>query len=65
MIFFIQVIGNFVSGSGFESIIFQSDIMKSECIKSALSGSDYNHEWIVYNVMFEVLERLAADLLLN
>ena len=64
MIFFIQVIGNFVSGSGFESIIFQSDIMKSECIKSALSGSDYNHEWIVY-VMFEVFERLAADLLLN
>ena len=60
-----QVIGNFVSGSGFEDIVFQSGMMKSGCIKGVLSGRDYNNTWIVHNVMSEALERLLVTCFLT
>ena len=40
-------------------------MMKSGCIKDVLSESDYNHAWIVGNVMSEVLERLLLTRLLT
>ena len=55
--FFIQVIGNFLSGSGFEDMVFQSGMMKSGFIKGILLESDYNHAYIVH-VMSKALERL-------
>ena len=33
-------------------------MIKGRCIKDVLSESDYNHAWIVHNVMVEALERL-------
>ena len=58
MNFFYQVIDNFLSGSGFEDIVFQSGVMKSECVKGVLPGSDHNYTWIVHNVMSKPLQRL-------
>ena len=48
----------YLSGSSFEDIVFQNGMMKSGCIKGVLSWSDYNHAWIVHNVMFKALQRL-------
>lgn len=39
-VFFIQIIGKFVTSSGLEDNIFQSGMMNSGCIKGVLSESN-------------------------
>lgn len=60
-VFFIQIIGKFVTSSGLEDNIFQSGMMNSECIKGVLSESDYKHVWLAHNVTSKALERLLLS----
>ena len=61
VVFFIQIIGKFVTSSGLEDNIFQSGMMNSECIKGVLSESDYKHVWLAHNVTSKALERLLLS----
>ena len=53
-----QVMGDLVSCSGFEDIVFQSNICSSGSLNGVLHGSHYNRAWWVHNSMSEALERL-------
>ena len=55
---FIQVIGKIVAGSGFEDIVFQSDLSSSGSLNGVLCGSHYNRSWITHNTVSEALERM-------
>jgi len=47
-----------VSSSGFEDVIFQSNVCSSGSLNGVLSASLYNKAWNVHEVMSEALERL-------
>ena len=55
---FIQIIGKIVAGSGFEDIVFQSDLCSYGSLNNALCASHYNRSWIKYNTVSEALERM-------
>ena len=58
MVTFFSVIGKFVSGSGFEEVIFQTDLCSSGSTKGIISGKQYNRCWMTHEVFSEALERL-------
>ena len=58
MMAFFGVIGSFVSGSGFEEILFQAGLCSSGSIKGIISGKHYNRCWLVHEAFSEALERL-------
>ena len=43
-----QVIGDIMSGSGFEDVAFQANIGTSGSLRGVMSGSHYNRAWIVH-----------------
>ena len=47
-----------MKGSGFEEIIFQTEICSSGSIGGILSGKQYNRCWTVHEAFSEALERL-------
>jgi len=53
-----KVIGRFVCDSGFENILFQSELCTSGSLNGVLCGSHYNRSWVVHNAVSEALERL-------
>ena len=55
---FFAVIGNFLNGSGFEEVIFQTDLCSSGSIKGVISGKQYNRCWMTHEVFIEALECL-------
>ena len=55
---FFGVIGKFISGSGFEEIVYQSDLCTSGSLNAVLSGKHYNRCWWVHENFSEALERL-------
>ena len=61
MMAFFGVIGSFVSGSGFEEILFQAGLCSSDRIKGLISGKHYNHSWLVHEAFSEALERLFVQ----
>ena len=52
------MIGKLLSGSGFEDIVFQSELCSSGSLNGVLAGSHYNRAWSIHNVVSEALERL-------
>ena len=58
-------IGGIVAESGFEDIVYQSDICSSGSLLGVLSGSHYNRSWIVHNAVSEALERLLLSCFLR
>ena len=61
---FFGVIGKFISGSGFEEIVYQSDLCTSGSLNAVLSGKHYNRCWWVHENFSEALERLFIKKLL-
>ena len=61
MMAFFGVIGSFVSGSGFEEILFQAGLCSSGRIKGLISGKHYNRCWLVHEAFSEALERLFVQ----
>ena len=55
------MIGSLVRGSGFEDIVFQSELCTSGSLQGVLTGSHYNRAWAVHRVMSESFERLFMD----
>ena len=57
LVIFFQVIGTFISNSGFEDVVFQSGICTSGSLNGVLTGSHYNRAWTVHSIVSEALER--------
>ena len=49
-IFIFQVIGNLVSSSGFEDLVFQAKICSIGSLNGLLSVSHYNRAWFVHSI---------------
>ena len=47
-----------VRDSGFEDVIFESNICSSGSLQGVLAGSHYNRAWFVHGMYAEALERL-------
>ena len=58
MMSFFSIIGTFISGSGFEEIVYQSGLCTSGSINTLLSGKHYNRCWCVHEIISDALERL-------
>ena len=56
------IIGNLVSGSGFEDIVFQAGVCSSGSLNCVLSGSHYNRGLTIHSVLSEALERLSFSM---
>ena len=56
--FYFQVLGTLVRDSGFEDVIFSSNICSSGSLQGVLAGSHYNRAWFVHEIFAEALERL-------
>jgi hypothetical protein len=52
------VIGNLVSSSGFEDIVYQASVCTSGSLMGAMKGSHYNRARRIHTTMSEALERL-------
>ena len=50
-----------VANSGFEDVVYQSNVCTSGSLNGVSSGSLYNKAWYVHNVMSEALERLLLQ----
>ena len=50
----------FVSGSGFEDILFQAGLCSSGSIAGLLSGK-HNRNWLLHEALSEALERLFEE----
>ena len=55
---FFGITGTFISGSGFEEIVYQSGLCRSGSINTPLSGKHYNRCWYVHEIINDALERL-------
>ena len=55
---YFQVLGTLVRDSGFEDVIFSSNICSSGSLQGVLARSRYNRAWFVHEIFAEVLERL-------
>ena len=47
-----------ITDSGFEDIIYQSELCTSGSLQAILSGSHYNRAWSIHLIIAEALERL-------
>ena len=55
-------IGTFVSGSGFEDILFQAGLCSAGSLNGVLSGKHYNRCWPLHVSSSEALIRLFQDM---
>ena len=52
------MIRKIVCGSGFEDLVFQSELYSTGSLGSVLSGSHYNRSWVIHNAITESMEQL-------
>ena len=52
------MIGKIVCESGFEDIVFQSELCSTGSLGGVLSGSHYKNSWVIHNAIIEAMERL-------
>ena len=55
------VLGKLVKGSGFEDIVFQSNLSSSGSLNGVINGSHYNRCWSVHEHFAEALEILLYE----
>ena len=55
------VIRSYVSGSGFEYIIYQLGLCLPGTMKALLKGNHYNQGWVIYEAYTEALSRIFLD----
>lgn len=61
MMAFFGVIGTYVTGSGFEDVLFQAGLCSSGSITGVIKGKHYNRCWLVHEAFAEALERLFLE----
>ena len=49
---FYQDIGDTIARSGFEDVVFQSEVCSSDSLLAVLSGTHYNRAWNVHSGTF-------------
>ena len=59
------ILGQLVSGSGFENIIFQAGLCSAGSLNGVVSGYHYNRCWTVHNNLTKALERLLFERFLS
>ena len=59
------ILGQLVSGSGFEDIILQAGLCSAGSLNGVVAGSHYNRCWTVHNNLTEALERLLFERFLS
>ena len=52
------MIRKIVCGSGFEDLVFQSELYSTGSLGGVLSGPHYNRSWVIHNAITEAMERL-------
>ena len=55
------ILGQMVSGSGFEDIIFQAGLCSAGSLNGVVAGSHYNRCWTAHNNLTDALERLLFE----
>ena len=58
---FFGVIGCYITGSGFEDIIYQSGLCQPGTIRSVLEGKHYNRAFLLHKSLAEVISRIFQD----
>ena len=55
------VIGSYVSGSGFEDIVYQLGLCQPGTMKALIKGKHYNQAWMVHESFSEAVSRLFLE----
>ena len=55
------VIGSYVSGSGFEDIIYQLGLCQPGTMKALIKGKHYNQAWMVHEAFSEAVSRMFLE----
>ena len=58
---FFGVIGSFVSGSGFEDIVFQLGLCQPGTMNALIKGKHYNQAWLIHESFAESLCRMFIE----
>lgn len=58
---FFGVIGSYISGSGFEDIIFQLGLCQPGTLKAVLKGKYYNQAWMIHESFAEAISRMFVE----
>ena len=61
MMGFFGNIGRLVSGSGFEDVVYQSNLCTSGGITSVISGKHYNRSWDIHECFAEAVDRFFCE----
>ena len=62
---FFSVIGNYLEGSGFQEIVFQTKMCTSGSIKAVMKGKHYNMCWMIHEAFAECIEKLLMEGFIN
>ena len=54
-------IGSYVSGSGFEDIIYQLGLCQPGTMKALLKGKHYNQAWMIHEFFAEAISRMFIE----
>ena len=52
------MIRKIVCGSGFEDLVFQSELYSTGSLGGVLSETHYKRSWVIHNAITEAMERL-------
>ena len=58
---FFGCIGSYVSGSGFEDIIFQLGLCQPGTMNALLKGKHYNQAWLIHECFAEAVSRIFIE----
>ena len=60
-----KVLGLLVQSSGFEEIVYQTNLCTSGSLNGVLSGGHYNRAWRVHEIIYELFERVLFKRFIN
>ena len=55
------VIGSYVSGSGFEDVVYQLGLCQPGTMKALLMGKHYNQAWMIHEAFSEAISRIFIE----
>ena len=58
---FFGVIGAYVSGSGFEDVVYQLGLCQPGTMKALIAGKHYNQAWMVHEAFSEAVSRIFME----
>ena len=58
---FFGTIGKFITGSGFEEVVYEAGLCTAGGIIGVLTGKHYNRSWLVHECFAEAIDRLFCE----